>query len=176
MVLIGRSKASSAAPINNTDERTGTGSDASNRGVSSLFTKSLLSYPSCVPLSLPRRLISKLYYRAKLRHWLLQDSVHLLPGVSAASCLLSVLPHTQNIGNFEGATINIGECQVRHTPEKRVAASTLRRYSLGLRLAIAQPGPPCPYSPDRTLPDATMKRVDAPSNLDKKESDGRDPR
>ena len=25
-----------------------------------------------------------------------------------------------------------------HTPEKRVAASTLRRYSFGLRLAIAQ--------------------------------------
>ena len=25
------------------------------------------------------------------------------------------------------------------------------------------PGPPCPYSPDRTPPDATMKRVDAPS-------------
>ena len=33
----------------------------------------------------------------------------------------------------------------RHTPEQRVAASTLRRYSFGLRLAIAQADarPPC---------------------------------
>ena len=42
------------------------------------------------------------------------------------------------------------------------------------------PGPPCQYSLDRAPPDATMKRVDAPSawssssDLDKKESDGRD--
>ena len=39
-----------------------------------------------------------------------------------------------------------------HTPEQRVDASILRRYSFGLRLAIAQtatdrdmPGPACPY-------------------------------
>ena len=43
------------------------------------------------------------------------------------------------------------------------------------------PGPPGPYPSDMTPPDATMKRVDAPSawssssDLDKKESDGRDP-
>ena len=61
-----------------------------------------------------------------------------------------------------------------HTPEQRVAASTLRRYSLVLRLAIAHADadPPCPYHSDRIPPDATMKRVDAlsawssPSDLD----------
>ena len=43
------------------------------------------------------------------------------------------------------------------------------------------PGPLCPYPSDRTPPDATMKPVDAPSarttpsDLHKKESDGRDP-
>ena len=43
------------------------------------------------------------------------------------------------------------------------------------------PGPPCPHPSDRTSPDATMKRVGAPStwispsDLDKKESDGRHP-
>ena len=50
-------------------------------------------------------------------------------------------------------------------PEQRVAASTLRRYSFVLRLAIAQAdtSPPCPYPSDRPPPDATMKRVGAPS-------------
>ena len=43
------------------------------------------------------------------------------------------------------------------------------------------PDPLCPHPSDRTPPDATMKRVNAPSawtspsGLDKKESDGRDP-
>ena len=43
------------------------------------------------------------------------------------------------------------------------------------------PGPPCPFPSDRTPPYATMKLVDAPltwsspSDLDNKESDGRDP-
>ena len=43
------------------------------------------------------------------------------------------------------------------------------------------PGPSCPYSLDRTPPDANMKSVDAPSawsspsDVGKKESDGRDP-
>ena len=42
------------------------------------------------------------------------------------------------------------------------------------------PGPPCPHPTDRTPPDATIKRVGAPSawtspsDLDRKESDGRD--
>ena len=39
-------------------------------------------------------------------------------------------------------------CQIWHTPEQRVAASSLRRYSFSLRLTIAQTdaiGPPCPY-------------------------------
>ena len=49
------------------------------------------------------------------------------------------------------------------TPEQRVAASTFRRYALGLRLAIAQAdarfSSPCPYPSDRTPPHATMKRV-----------------
>ena len=75
----------------------------------------------------------------------------------------------------------MASCQVRsckmwvRAPEQRVAGSTLRRYSLGLRLArharILQIG--------RNL--TQMKPVDAssawsrPSDLDKKESDGRDP-
>ena len=58
---------------------------------------------------------------------------------------------------------------------------SLRRYSFGLRLAIAQADarPAMPVSSDRTPPDPPMKRVDAPSvwpspsDLDKKESDGR---
>ena len=41
-----------------------------------------------------------------------------------------------------------------HTPEQRVAASTLRRYSLGLRLAIAQadarPAMPVSFRQDST--------------------------
>ena len=52
-----------------------------------------------------------------------------------------------------------------HTPEQRVATSTLRRYSLSLRLAIAQADarPIMPVSSNRTPPEAIMKRVDAPS-------------
>ena len=48
-----------------------------------------------------------------------------------------------------------------HTPEQRVATSTLRRYFIGLRLTIAQADtrPPCPYPSDRPPSDATMKRV-----------------
>ena len=49
-----------------------------------------------------------------------------------------------------------------HTPEQRVAASTLRRYCFEIRLAIAH-AEPRPYLSDRTPPDATMKRLDAPS-------------
>ena len=50
-------------------------------------------------------------------------------------------------------------------PEQRVAASTLRRYSFVLRLAIAQTDarPVMPvYPSDRPPPDATMMAVDAP--------------
>ena len=68
-----------------------------------------------------------------------------------------------------------------HTPEQRVAASTLQLYTFVFRLAIAQAeAKSCPYPSDRTPPDATMKHVGAPSawsrpsDLDKKESDGRD--
>ena len=68
-----------------------------------------------------------------------------------------------------------------HTPEQRVAASTLRRYSIGLRVAIAQADarPVMRISRGYAPPDATMKPVHAlsswsrPSDLDKKESDGR---
>ena len=71
----------------------------------------------------------------------------------------------------------------RHTPEQCVAASTSRRYSFSLRLPSPRqtPGPQCPHPSDRTPPDANMKRVGAPStwtspsDLDKKESDGRHP-
>ena len=70
-----------------------------------------------------------------------------------------------------------------HIPEQRVAASTLRRYFSASVWPLPRqtPGPPCPYPSDRTPPYATMKRVGAPSawsspsDLDKKESDGRDP-
>ena len=54
-------------------------------------------------------------------------------------------------------------------------AFTLRRYSFGLRLAIAK------ANAKRTQREATMKRVDAPwawashSDLDKKESDELEP-
>ena len=68
-------------------------------------------------------------------------------------------------------------------PEQRVAASTLRRYSFGLRLAIAQADarPVKSYPSDGTPPATTMKLADGPSawlshsDLGKKESDGRNP-
>ena len=73
--------------------------------------------------------------------------------------------------------------QVRHGGIRRSSASA-RPSCDGTRSASVWPSSkqtPCPYSSDMTPPDATKKRVDAPSawsshlNLDKKISDRRDP-
>ena len=55
----------------------------------------------------------------------------------------------------------------RHTPEQRVAVSTLRRYSFGLRLTIAQAdaGPSRPYSPDRLPRGAKTKHAGGPPGM-----------
>ena len=52
-----------------------------------------------------------------------------------------------------------------HTAEQRVAASTLSGTpSASVWPSPRQtPGPPCPYTSDRTPPDATMKPVGGPS-------------
>ena len=73
--------------------------------------------------------------------------------------------------------------QVMYGDIRGSSASTLRRYSFGLRLAIAQADarPARPYPSNRTPTDAKMKPVDIPSawssptDLGKKESEGRDP-
>ena len=70
-----------------------------------------------------------------------------------------------------------------YTLEQRVAASTWRRYSLGLRLAIAQADarPAAPKSSDKTPPDATTMHAggfsawSCLSDPERTESDERDP-
>ena len=82
--------------------------------------------------------------------------------------------------------LGLGLGQVRYGGIRRSSASP-RSPCDGTPSASVWPSPtqtpglPCPHPSDRTPPDATMRRVDAPSawssasDLDNKELDGRDP-
>ena len=77
-------------------------------------------------------------------------------------------------GNFSHYFVQRSDHVWGHTP----SSATLRRYSFGFRLVIAQADarPPCPYPSEKTPPDTTMKPRNAPlawsstSDRDKEES------
>ena len=72
------------------------------------------------------------------------------------------------MAGYDDRTGKSGGSGMGHTPEQRVAASTRNGNSSASvwpspRQTPGPPGPPCPCSSNRTPPDATMKRVGAPS-------------